>query len=135
MSQIACRDMTVAEAADAIGVSRNHLDQIIHVIGPMADLVSYKDNCRRYFSRRDCAVLKIARIFERFGKTWLFAIADALELVDANPQPDEHVILTCGRSMPRVRRTIPDREIARLQVNEATLIVPAGRIVADINAA
>jgi hypothetical protein len=130
-----CRDLTVAEAAELIGLSRNHLDQIIHVIGPMAELVSYKDDNRRYFSRRDCAVLKIARIFERFGMTWLFAIADALEVVDANTQPDEHVILTCNRTMPHVRRKIADRDIERLQIEEATLLVPAGRIVATINAA
>ncbi|MHA6645650.1 hypothetical protein [Mesorhizobium sp. A623] len=100
----------------------------------MADLVSAKDKNRRYFSRTDCAVLKLARIFERFGMTWLFAISGALEAVDAKPQPDEHVIVTCGRSMPRVRRKIADQDVSRVLIDTATLIVPAGRIVADLAA-
>jgi len=129
------RDIPVARAAELIGITRGHLDLIIHKAGPTADLVSTKDKNRRFFSKRDIAVLKIAHVFERFGMTWLFAIADALEVVDTNPRPDEHVIVTCRRSLPRVRRKLNDREVNRLPVEEATLIVPAGRIVADLTAA
>lgn len=128
------RGLTVAQAADLIGITRNHLDQIVKTIGPMADLVSAKHRHRRYFSRRDIAVLRIAYAMERFGTTWLFAMSDAIEAVDAGVRGDQHLVIQCNRSLPRAKRSITDRDIERLQIEQPTLLVPAGRIVEECRA-
>lgn len=121
------RTLEADDAARACGVSRNHLRVILHRIGPMIDLVSTKTGRHRFFSRQDIATLALARILERFGVTWLFAVADAMTVLERPPDADAVMILRLGRSMPR-----PVRDTPSLPVDEPTLVIPIGRIVQSI---
>ncbi|MGB3500983.1 MAG: hypothetical protein WBA44_05110 [Mesorhizobium sp.] len=123
------------DAARMIGISLNHLDVIIHQNRDLVDLFSGKVGSRRLFSIQDIATLKVAHSLERFGLPWLQAIAEAFNRLERPPPEDLLLVLTVGRSLPVVRRTISDRDVPRLPVEQSTLLVPIGRIAASISGA
>lgn len=80
-------------------------------------------------------MLRIAFELERSGRNWLNAIATAHKhLFDGPPEPDALLIApavqkrACG--LPRI---ISDRDVPRLNFERSEIIIPIGRIVADIN--
>ena len=95
-------------------------------------LFSGKEGRNRVFSLKDICVLKLAYTLERFGKPWLSAVSDAFEWLEHPPLDDTILVSTMGRSVPLLRRRISDRDVPRLQVDEATLLIPIGKMVAGI---
>lgn len=120
------------DAARMVGISLNHLDLILFQNRDLRDLFSGKIGSRRLFSLQDIAVLKVAYTLERFGVPWLIAIGNAFDRLERPPAADSIWVLKLGRSLPSIRRTISDRDVPRLPVEEATLLVPVGRIVSTI---
>jgi len=121
-----------ADAAERLGLTVNHLDVLTHRLKGIETLFSGKEGRSRVFSLQDICILKIAHTLERFGEPWLAAVSDAFEWLQSVPAADAVLICTIGRSLPKPRRIIPDRDIARLPVDEATLLIPIGKIVAGI---
>ncbi len=128
------RDFTVAEAAALSGTHRAHIDLLIHRAKEIDTLFSEKRGRNRWFSIRDICVLRVAFELERAGRTWLNAIGVAFDhLFDGPPEPDALLIApavqqrACG--LPRI---ISDREVPRLIFERSEIIVPIGRIVANI---
>lgn len=132
MTAWSARDFSVAEAAKLCGFSEAHFRVILHRNKPIQTLFSEKRSGRRWFSRKDICVLKVGHVLERFGRTYLMGIADAFDRLERPPPEDTIIVLTLGRSLPQCRRMISDRDVPRLPVGEATLLVPIGRIVANI---
>ena len=129
------RDFTVAEAAAMSGLHRASLDVLIHRSRDVAVLFSEKRGRNRWFSPRDIAVLRIAFELERAGRGWLTAIGAAFDNLQAAPSSDTLLVApavikrACG--LPRL---IPDRDVPRLPFDVSTIVIPIGRIVADIMA-
>lgn len=132
MTAWSTRDFTVAEAAELCGLSLGHFRVILHRNRHIQTLFSEKRQGRRWFSLKDICVLRIGHVLERFGRTYLMGISDAFENLDQPPDAEAVMVLTLGRSLPVPRRIISDRDVPRLPVDEGTLLVPIGRIVADI---
>lgn len=126
------RALSRAEAADRLGITVNHLDVLIHRMKGIETLFSGKEGRNRVFSLKDICILKLAHTLERFGKPWLIAVSDAFEWLEHPPTDDAIIVSTMGRSVPQLRRIIPDRDVARLPVDETTLLIPIGKIVAAI---
>ncbi|KHJ54540.1 hypothetical protein LA66_14005 [Aureimonas altamirensis] len=126
------RDLTVAEAAELCGFSRARLDVIIGRLDGAQTLFSAKKGGRRWFSPRDVSVLAVAHELERFGSTWLAAVGAAYEALQDEPAEDAILVATLAKTMPTITRTINDRDVSRLNVDKTTLLIPHGRLVADI---
>lgn len=122
-----------AQAAERLGITVNHLDVLTHRMKGIETLFSGKEGRNRVFSLQDICILKLAYTLERFGQSWLVAVSDAFEWLQRIPDSDAVLICTIGRSLPKPRRIIPDRDVERLPVDEATLLIPIGKIVAAIN--
>lgn len=127
------RDFTVAEAAQLCGLPRASLDVLIHRARDVAVLFTEKRGSRRWFSLKDICVLRIAFELERSGRNWLTAIGVAFDNLEHPPPADALLIApavirrACGS--PRI---ICDRDVPRLIFERSTVVVPIGRIVADI---
>lgn len=127
------RAFTRAEAAKLSGLHIKSLDLLIHRARHVSVLFCEKRGSRRWFSLRDVAVLRIAFELERAGRTWLTAIGAAFDNLEHPPDPDALLIApavikrACG--LPRI---ISDRDVPRLNFERSEIIVPIGRIVADI---
>ncbi|MBU4529719.1 MAG: hypothetical protein KUA43_08575 [Hoeflea sp.] len=127
------RDLTVAEAARIVGLSRKHLDVIISRNRTLDVLFSEKRKGRRWFSIQDVAVLRIAFELERAGRSWLMAIAAAAQNLRTPPAADALLVApavmrrACGS--PRI---ISDRDVPRLKFDVSTIVIPIGSIVQSI---
>lgn len=127
------RGWTAAEAAALCGLHRSQLDLLIHRAKHVSTLFCEKRGSRRWFSLRDISVLRIAFDLERAGRTWLTAIGAAFDNLEHPPAADALLIApavikrACG--LPRI---ICDRDVPRLNFERSEIIVPIGRIVADI---
>ncbi|MBN7759984.1 hypothetical protein JYP52_02460 [Nitratireductor aquibiodomus] len=121
------RQFTAREAAHLCGLSRGQLDIIIHRNRAVADLFSAKVGTRRLFSLRDICVLRLAHILERFGRTWLFAISDAFEVLEDPPPRAAMISVRLGRSLPTPTNYRPERPL-----DEPTLLIPVGKIVHEL---
>ncbi|WPZ13623.1 hypothetical protein T8J41_15935 [Nitratireductor rhodophyticola] len=124
------RDFSVGEAAELCGLSEGHLKVIIHRNRAIADLFSGKHGSRRLFSLRDIAVIRLAHVLERFGRTWLFAISDAFEVLEDPPPRTAMLSMRLGRSLPTPTNYRPERPL-----DEPTLLIPIGKIVHDLKEA
>lgn len=127
------RDFTVAEAAQLAGLHRGQIDLLIHRARDVAVLFNEKRGSRRWFSLKDIAVLRIAFELERAGRTWLTALGAAFDNLE-DPPPDDALlvapaVIRRGCGLPRI---ISDRDVPRLHFERSEVIVPIGRIVADI---
>jgi len=127
------RAYTRAEAAERLGITVNHLDVLVHRLRGIETLFSEKQGRNRVFSLQDICILKLAHTLERFGQPWLTAVSNAFDALQSIPAADAVLVCTMGRSVPRPRRIISDRDVPRLPVDEGTLLVPIGKIVASIN--
>lgn len=129
------RGFSVAEAAAMSGLNRAILDVIVSRNKAIDVLFSQKRGHRRWFSPRDIAVLRVAFELERAGRTWLRALGAAFDNLQVPPSTDALLIApavikrACGS--PRV---IADRDVPRLPFDVSTIVIPVGRIVADIRA-
>ncbi|ODT06978.1 MAG: hypothetical protein ABS58_09315 [Mesorhizobium sp. SCN 65-20] len=127
------RDFTVAECAALSGIHRANIDLIIHRAKGCEVLFSEKRGYRRWFSPRDIAVLRIAFEFERGGRSWLSALGTAFDHLQEPPPADALLVLTPApvraSGGPRI---ISDRDVPRLPIERSTLLVPIGKIVAEI---
>jgi hypothetical protein len=126
------RNLTVAEAAAMSGIRRSQVDLLIHRAKAVETLFSEKRGSRRWFSPRDVCVLRIAFELERSGRNWLTAIGTAFDnLFDGPPEPDALLIApavqkrACG--LPYIAKQPP------AVFERSEIIIPIGRIVADIN--
>lgn len=126
------RDLTVAEAAALSGIHRANIDLIVHRAKDCDVLFSEKRGRNRWFSPRDVAVLRIAYECERAGQTWLSALARAFEHLQEPPAADAVMVFRANSVSASSGRVIPDRDVERLPVDEATVLIPVGKIVADI---
>lgn len=126
------RAFTGHEAAQIIGITKGHLAVIIHRNKPIVRLISGKQKGRRLYSPRDIAILRLAHLLERFGRNHLFGIADGIDLLDTLPDREAVLVVQLGRSTPWPVRTIYDRDITRLQVDESTLLIPIGKEVSAV---
>lgn len=128
------RDFTVAEAAALSGIHRASIDLLIHRAKGVSTLFSEKRGRNRWFSPRDIAVLRIAFELERGGRNWLTAIGAAFDNLYEGPQSVDALLIApavqkrgCG--LPRI---ISDRDVPRLNFERSEIIIPIGRIVAEI---
>ena len=128
------RDITVAEAARIVGLSRKHLDVIISRNRSLDVLFSEKRKGRRWFSLQDVSVIRIAFELERAGRTWLTAIAAAFDNLQEPPAEDAMLIAPAvirrGCGSPRI---ISDRDVPRLQFDVSTIVIPIGKICQSIS--
>jgi hypothetical protein len=115
------------------GLRRSVLD--VWVIRQPADLFSQKRGARRWFSPQDISILAMARQLERGGKTLLTAIAMAFERLQEPPAPDAIFVVEAERMSARAGRYISDKDVPRLSVDQSLILIPAGQIVARIQAA
>lgn len=127
------RDLTVAEAALYAGLHRASLDVIISRAKGAEVLFSEKRKHRRWFSQRDVCVLRIAFELERAGRNWLAALSAAFDHLEHPPPSDALLVAPavikrgCGRP-----RLISDRDAGRLPFDVSTIVIPIGRICAEI---
>lgn len=126
------RDFTVAECAAMSGIHRANIDLIVHRAKDCDVLFSERRGRNRWFSPRDIAVLRIAYECERAGQTWLTALARAFEHLQEPPQADAVLVFKAKSVSASSGRLIPDRDVERLRVEESLVLIPIGRIVADI---
>ncbi|MBU2483895.1 MAG: hypothetical protein KKG78_02330 [Alphaproteobacteria bacterium] len=124
------RDLTVARAAQIVGLSRAHLDVIISRNKNLEILFSEKRKGRRWFSVRDIAVLRIAFELENAGRNWLSAIATAFDNLQEPPAADALLIAPAVRKRACGLPYIADRPPDVFERSE--VIIPIGRIVAEI---
>lgn len=118
------------DAARFCGIHPINLDTIIHRTEDCEALFSERQGGARVFSPRDIAVLSVAYEIKRGGRSWLGALAVAFDHLQSPPDPDALLILTPtpvrDSGGPRVVNTAPDT------IDQTTLVVPIGAIVADI---
>lgn len=126
------RDFTVAECAAMSGIHRANIDLIVHRAKGCEMLFSEKRGHRRWFSPRDIAVLRLAYECERSGQRWLSALGRAFEHLQEPPAPDAVLVFRAMSTAISSGRLIPDRDVERLPVDEAIVLIPIGKIVADI---
>ena len=126
------RDLTVAEAAALSGIHRANIDLIVHRAKDCDVLFSEKRGRNRWFSPRDVAVLRIAYECERAGQTWLNALARAFEHLQEPPAADAVMVFRANSVSAFSGRIIPDRDVERLPVDEAIVLIPIGKIVSGI---
>lgn len=126
------RDFTVAECAAVSGIHRANIDLIVHRAKDCDVLFSEKRGRNRWFSPRDIAVLRIAYECERAGQTWLTALARAFEHLQDQPAADAVMVFRANSVSAVSGRLIPDRDVERLPVDEAIVLIPVGKIVAGI---
>lgn len=126
------RDFTVAEAAAMSGMHRANIDIIIHRAKGCEVLVSEKRKYRRWFSPRDISVLRVGHELERAGRNWLTALAQALEHLEHPPPPDAVLVVPAMSVSATSGKIISDRDVPRLPVEASTVLIPIGKIVADI---
>lgn len=123
------RDLTVAEAARVVGLSRAHLDVIIHRTKPLQDLYSAKRKGGRFFSPKDITVLRVALELERAGRNWTTAIAQAFQHLENPPPRDALLVVPVGSvscTSGRMLTGLPD------PLPSASFItIPIGRIAAE----
>lgn len=124
------REYTRAEAAALAGMPEGSLDSLIHHARDVSVLFSEKRKGRRFFSLRDIAVLRVAHELVHAGRNWLTALGSAYEHLERQPPPDAMIIApavisrACGP--PIIAHHLPTT------VDRSLVIVPVGRIVADI---
>lgn len=126
------RDFSVAEAAALSGIHRANIDLIVHRAKDCDVLFSEKRGRNRWFSPRDIAVLRIAYECERAGQTWLTALARAFEHLQDQSAADAVLVFRANSVSAFSGRLIPDRDIERLPVDEAIVLIPIGKIVSGI---
>ncbi|GHE49961.1 hypothetical protein GCM10019059_06530 [Camelimonas fluminis] len=128
--QWTAREYTRAEAATLAGMPEGSLDSLIHHARDVATLFSEKRKGRRFFSLRDIAVLRVAHEFVHGGRDWLVAIGIAYDRLEHPPPPDALIVAPAvirrGCGPPIITTTPPDA------FDRSTIVVPVGRIVADI---
>ncbi|MCO5145539.1 MAG: hypothetical protein M9895_05085 [Aquamicrobium sp.] len=127
------RTYSADDAARLCGVSRNHLDVILHRSGPMIDLVSEKVGRNRLFAPADIAVIAVAHQIERAGRSWLQAIGIAFEHLEDPPPIDAILVAPVPGKGCGPTRIIADRDVSRLQVDRPLILIPIGAICASIN--
>lgn len=123
------RDFTVAECAAMSGIHRANIDLIVHRAKGCDVLFSEKRGRNRWFSPQDIAVLRIAYECERAGQTWLAALARAFEHLQDQPAADAVMVFRANSVSAVSGRLIPDRDVERLPVDEAIVLIPVGKIV------
>jgi hypothetical protein len=133
MTAWSLRAFTRAEAAALCGLHVKSVDILIHRARHVSALFCEKRGSRRWFSLRDICVLRIAFELERAGRTWLTAIGAAFDNLE-HPPPEDALLIApavqkraCG--LPRI---ISDRDVPRFIFERSEIIVPIGRICADI---
>lgn len=129
------RAFTQDEAAKLSGLHPVTLRSIVHRARDIDVLFSEKRKTRRFFSPRDITVLRIGYELERAGRTWLTAIAMAFEHTE-HPPPDDALLLVRGKSVSAFSGVIIDEdELARLAIEESIIVIPVGKLVAEVRAA
>lgn len=127
------RAFTRDECAALCGMPRGSLDVLTHRARDVSTLFTEKRGSKRWFSLKDICVLRIAHELERAGRSWLMAIGTAFDNLEQPPDSDALLIAPAvirrGCGLPRI---IPDRDVPRLSFERSEIIVPIGRIVADI---
>lgn len=108
------RDITVAEAAQVVGLSRKHLDTLMVRTKPLQPLYCGRRGTRNWFSPRDITVLRVAQELERAGRNWPTAIAQAFEHLEHPPPPDALLVVpvasvscTSGRMLTGLPDPLP----------------------------
>ena len=108
------RDITVAEAAQVVGLSRKHLDTLMVRTRPLQVLYCGRRGTRNWFSVKDITVLRVALELERAGRNWSTAIAQAFEHLEHPPPPDALLVVpvasvsaTSGRMLTGLPDPLP----------------------------
>jgi|GEM_PF-1202305 len=124
------RSFTVAEAAQLAGLHRAHLDVIVNRAKDLDVLFSERRKSRRWFSKKDIAVLRLGYELERAGRDWATALAQAFEHLTHPPPPDAWLIVPVmsvstrsGRVITGLPDPIPTASIAAF---------PIGKIVEEV---
>ncbi|MGL3605758.1 hypothetical protein ACSV9I_04535 [Rhizobium sp. G187] len=117
------RDLTVAEAARVVGLSRAHLDVVVSRNRDIDVLFSEKKRGRRWFSPKDIAVLRTAVELERAGRNWTTAIAQAFEHLEHPPPPDALLVVpvasvscTSGRMLTGLPDPVPSTSFITITI-------------------
>ncbi|AID29850.1 hypothetical protein MCHK_2036 [Mesorhizobium huakuii 7653R] len=127
------RAFTREECAMLCGIPRGSLDVLTHRARGVSVLFTEKRGTKRWFSVKDIAVLRIAHELERSGRSWLMALGTAFDNLEQPPDPDALLIAPAvirrGCGLPRI---VADRDVPRLNFERSEIVVPIGRIVAEI---
>jgi hypothetical protein len=121
------RHFTMEEAAGLAGMPVGSLRVL--VARTPAELYSVKRANLRWFSAKDCAVIRTAQELWRGGMVQLVAIATAYNLLDYTlPDRDDFLVVRVGTTSHTDGRYATREEVQALPFDTSTQIVPIGAI-------